>query len=187
MLRPGLYAELRKGDWRFIVGPPHIANSIEASQLSMRVGSQPLHIVPATRPAGDDGVGKIVAGVVLVGAMVVTAGLAAPAGAAFFGAAALSADVGVGIGVGAVGISYGTVAALGVSMALTGVASLLASHPSVQAQDTPTARAPAGDAPSFLFNGVVNNSQQGAPVPIVIGTHLVGSVVVSSGLNAEDM
>ena len=48
-------------------------------------------------------------------------------------------------------------------------------------------RAAPDDRPSFLFNGVTNNSQQGGPVPLVFGTHLVGSVVINAGLNAEDI
>jgi len=84
----------------------------------------------------------------------------------------------------ALGMTYGSVVLLGASMILSGVVGLLAQPPK---PDSPTDRAAPGDVPSFLFNGVTNNSQEGGPVPLVFGTHLVGSVVVNAGLNAEDI
>jgi predicted phage tail protein len=185
-LRPGVRKHLRVGNWRVIVGKPHIRNSISADQIWMNAGSQPIHIVPSTGAAGDGGVGKVVTGVVLIGASLITAGLAAPAGMAFFGVGgALAAEVSVaGLGL---GFSYGSVALLGASMFLGGVASMLTSPPSMGPTDVPTAQAPAGDQPSFLFNGAVNNSQQGSPIPLLFGTHLIGSIVASTGLNAEDI
>jgi predicted phage tail protein len=177
MLRPGLRQVLRNGSWRIVVGAPHVANSVPGDYLHMSVGEQPIHIVPSTRPAGGgDGksIGTIIAGTVLIGAAIVmTGGL----GAAF--ATPL---------IGAMGISYGSVVLLGASMVLGGVASLLTQTPQPQqGQESPTDFARPEDRPSFLFNGVTNNSQQGGPVPLVFGTHLVGSVVVSAGLNAEDI
>lgn len=179
-LRPGLRQNLRVGYWRVVVGAPHVANSIELEHLNMRMGNQPLHLVPATSASGG-GLGKVAAGVALVGATVLTAGLAAPAGVGIF--AALGAPIISGIG-----ITYGTVALLGASMALGGLSTLLTSTPAVQQanQSTNLAQRPA-DRPSFLFNGVTNISQQGVPVPLVFGKHLVGSVVVFAGLNAEDI
>jgi predicted phage tail protein len=100
----------------------------------------------------------------------------APIAAVGFGAAMATTAV--------MGITYGAIATLGVSMVLGGVASLLAQPPSPNAA---TSQAAPGNQPSFLFNGVTNNSQQGGPVPLVFGTHLVGSVVVNAGLNAEDI
>src|SRR4029077_18413619 len=52
MLRPGLRAVLRVGWWLVIVGPARIRNGVTAEQLNMHMGSQPLHLVPATPPAG---------------------------------------------------------------------------------------------------------------------------------------
>jgi predicted phage tail protein len=182
VLRPPLRQALRVGDWRVVVGRPHLANAIDPAFINMRLGSQPLHLVPATRAAGNSGFGKIAVGVALIGATVLTAGLAAPAAVGTF--AALGAEVAVG-GVG-LGFTYGSVALLGASMVLGGVGALLTTPPAA-APGGATATAPRpADRPSFLFNGVVNNSQQGAPVPLVFGTHLVGSIVVSSGLSAED-
>jgi predicted phage tail protein len=156
-LRPGLRRLIRDGAWRVIVGPPRLRNAVEPHDLGMAAGRQPIHIVPATPPRGG-GSGKSI-GQIILGTILI--------------AVAVASGVGVGI-----------LVPLGVSMVLSGVSGLLfAPVDNVAATD----RAGPEDRPSFLFNGVTNNSQQGGPVPLVFGTHLVGSVVINAGLNAEDL
>lgn len=176
-LRPGLRQKLREGFWRVIVGTPHIANAVEFP--FMRMGAQPLHLVPATPPrGGDGGVGKVVAGVVMIGAAIALSPFTG--GASFAAAMAANAFMGV---------SYGAIALMGASMVLGGIASMISrpSTPQVQAAQNPTASSRPEDRPSFMFNGVVNNTSQGGPVPLVIGLHLCGSVVISAGINVEDI
>jgi predicted phage tail protein len=174
VLRPGLRRTLRDGMWRVVVGPPRLRNSVGANLLNMNAGSQPIHFVPATPPRGGGSgksIGPIIVGVVLFGAAVVATG--------GLGAAFATPLIGGGMG-----LSYGTVVLLGASMILSGVSGLLTQAPT---PDANTDMAAPADQPSFLFNGVTNNSQQGGPVPLVFGTHLVGSTVVNAGLNAEDI
>jgi predicted phage tail protein len=184
-LRPGLRTLMRQGWWRVVVGQPHVRNTIGLDLLDMNLGGQPLHLVPATEPrGGDSSVGKIVLGVVLIGASIVTAGIASGGFAAGFGAA-MGTSV---IGSAGMGITFGNIAMLGVSFLLGGVSGLLTSSPSMGTGDAGyTGNARPEDSPSFLFNGVTNNSQQGGPVPLVYGTHLVGSIVINGGLTAEDI
>ena len=177
-LRPGLREAIRLGNWRVIVGPPHVKNTIEIHTVGMTLGHLPIHLVPSTGAAGDDGVGKIAAGVVLIGASIATAGIAAGFAGGFF--AAMSATT-------FAGVSMANVAVLGASMVLGGVASMLAQPPQTLPGQQPEMATPVEDKPSFMFNGVVNNSMQGGPVPLVFGTHLVGSIVVSAGLDASDI
>jgi predicted phage tail protein len=165
MLRPGLRAALRPGWWRVIVGPPRIRNGVTAEQLSMSMGSQPLHLVPATPPQGG-GQGKNI-GSIILGTVLIIAGTLMTV------------------------FSWGTLGPVGVSLILSGismvaggVAGLLTTPPS---QPDATEQTRPDDRPSFLFNGVTNNSQQGAPVPLIFGTHLVGSTVISAGLNVEQI
>ena len=40
--------------------------------------------------------------------------------------------------------------------------------------------------PSYVFDGPINNTEQGGPVPVCYGRALVGSVVVSQGITTED-
>ncbi|HKU98176.1 MAG TPA: hypothetical protein VJR58_22990, partial [Vineibacter sp.] len=178
-LRPGLRVKMREGFWRVIVGPPHIKNATEFP--FMRLGSQPLHLVPATRPHGvDSGVGKIAAGVVIIGAAIA---LSPFTGGASIGFAAAMAETAF------MGISYGAIALMGASMVLGGIASMISrpTTPQVAAAADPTSTARPEDRPSFMFQGVVNNTTQGGPVPLVFGRHLVGSVVISAGIAVEDI
>jgi predicted phage tail protein len=68
---------------------------------------------------------------------------------------------------------------LGVSLALGGVAQLLSPVPT-------SSLGKDGDndpRKSYSFSGVQNTSRQGVPVPIVYGETLVGSVVISAGID----
>jgi predicted phage tail protein len=175
MLCPPLREVFRKGRWRVVVGTPRIRNGIPTECLGMNMGSQALHIVPATAPRGSDftDVALIVVGVVLVAA-------------AFYFAPIAGVGLSAGLGTSAfAGISYGTVALVGLSLVTSGIVGLLTPNPAAQGQATDQARP--DDRPSFFFNGVTNNTQQGGPVPLIFGTHLVGSVVISGSLNSEQI
>jgi predicted phage tail protein len=80
-------------------------------------------------------------------------------------------------GVGALAVSL--LFSVGASLALSGVAQLL----------TPTPKVPQGadkqDDPrkSYSFSGIQNTSRAGTPVPIVYGETVVGSVVISAGID----
>jgi predicted phage tail protein len=176
-LRPGIETALKEGFWRVIVGPPRLRNAIDLELLHMDAGDQPIHIVPATPPHGGDdtamSIGKIVVGVALIAASFFTGGATGflVASLAFSEAAAATA----------------TTAILGAGMSLLfgGVAGLLT--PAMRGAPVATDQARPEDRPSFLFSGVTNNSVQGAPVPVVLGTHLAGSILVSGSINVEDI
>lgn len=44
----------------------------------------------------------------------------------------------------------------------------------------------ADERSSFLFQGAVNQSEQGGPVPLIYGEFLVGSTVISGGIAVEE-
>ena len=70
---------------------------------------------------------------------------------------------------------------MGVSMALGGVTQLLSPQQSgLSAQDSPE------NGASYNFNGAVNTSAQGNPVPVLYGRMICGSAVISAGIFAED-
>ena len=103
--------------------------------------------------AGAGAVGRIIAGIALV-----AVGLFVP-------------------GIGALGVKI--LIGVGASLALGGVAQLL----------TPTPKIPTGPdtqndpRKSYSFSGIQNTSRQGVPVPIVYGETIVGSVVISAGID----
>lgn len=71
---------------------------------------------------------------------------------------------------------------IGISLALSGVAQMLA----------PTPKYPAGSdeyeqKPSYIFSGPTNTSIQGAAVPVGYGRMIVGSTVVSMGISVQEL
>lgn len=72
---------------------------------------------------------------------------------------------------------------IGVSLALGGVAQMLAPTPPKTNSNEPNAE----NNPSYQFNGAVNTTAQGHPVPIGYGRLIIGSAVVSAGLKAQEI
>jgi len=138
-------------------------------ELHYPTGKQEIKIVPVIGGAGGN-VGQILAGVALVALSIAApylAGAAVWAGTLSYGAA--TAIVGVTSVLGVVGAS----------LALNGVAGLLTPNPTVDLGKN-------GDndpRKSYSFSGIQNTSRQGVPVPIVYGETLVGSVVISAGID----
>jgi predicted phage tail protein len=72
---------------------------------------------------------------------------------------------------------------MGASLIFGGVAELLAPKPQLSAPTTQ-----AGQNPSFIFNGTVNVTEQGGPVPVILGRMRRAScVVLSAGLTVENV
>ena len=71
--------------------------------------------------------------------------------------------------------------AAGVGMTAGGVVQML----SPQAKGLGTQDGP-NNRPSYSFNGPVNTSVQGNPVPLLYGRMIVGSAVISAGIYSED-
>jgi len=139
-----------------------------AEELHDPAGQQEIKIVPVMTGAGSTG--RIIAGIALI--------------ALSFGVATLAAGAylaGTLSGFAAQAIGFATQAGLyiGAGLAISGVAQLL----------TPTPQVPQGsdsqDDPrkSYSFSGSQNVSRQGVPVPIVYGETIVGSVVISAGID----
>jgi predicted phage tail protein len=80
-------------------------------------------------------------------------------------------------GIGALGVQI--LVGVGASLVLGGVAQLLTPTPRV-AQGADTQDDP---RKSYSFSGIQNTSRQGVPVPIVYGETVVGSVVISAGID----
>jgi predicted phage tail protein len=124
-------------------------------------GQQVIKIVPVV--AGAGAVGRILAGVALIALAIF---------APFAGVPLLA------------GVTIGTVAfGVGASLVLGGLAQLLSPVPK-----TPTgADSDQDPRKSYSFSGVQNTSRQGTPVPVVYGETLVGSVVISAGIDTVQL
>jgi predicted phage tail protein len=94
----------------------------------------------------------------------------------------------VGVILIAVGVAFPALAPytipMGVAMIAGGIAMLMA--PSPQLNDYGD-QEDANERPSWLFKGPVNLIEQGHPVPLVYGECMIGSIVIHSGLEAEEV
>lgn len=159
--------------YRVIVGKEDQA----VEDLHNPLGKQSIKIVPVLQGEGGGGGGltQIVVGVVLVAAAFATGGASLAATGAltttFFG-----------------GLAIG----MGVSLILGGVVQMLTPVPrldaggqygSIEQNNTQTA----DNRPSYVFNGAINTTAQGNPVPVGYGRMIVGSSVISASIRAEEL
>ena len=74
-----------------------------------------------------------------------------------------------------------SVAAMGVGMVASGIVQMLAPQPKgISARNSPN------NSVSYTFNGPVNTTAQGDPVPLGYGRMIVGSAVISAGIYSAD-
>ena len=132
-------------------------------------GRETIRIVPVVAGAGG-GIGQIFIGVALI------------AGAFITGGADLALAPEATLGFTLTSTTFGGMAlAFGATLILGGLSQMLAKTP-----DTPS-RSQGLDSASYLFNGPVNTTQQGNPVPILYGRLIIGSQVVSASVQAYDI
>ena len=138
---------------------------------------------------GGGGIGTILAGVALVAVSFLLPG------AGLFGT--------FGLGGAAAGAGFATalgtaVSAIGAGLILYGTSQLLSPQPADLpglTSNTPNRKNsfdpanndPADNRASYIYNGAVNLTAQGNPVPLCYGRMRVGSVVVSAGVSTTDI
>ncbi|GAP66834.1 hypothetical protein MBSD_n2149 [Mizugakiibacter sediminis] len=134
--------------------------NIKKENLTEPVGQDEIRIAPVIMGSKNGGVFSIILGAVLV----VVGFLGSTYGQAFGG-----------------GVWGPILTKMGIAMIAGGVVQLLTPVPKA-----PKNRDAPDNAPSYSFNGAVNTQAQGNPVPLLYGRMIVGSAVVSAGINAED-
>lgn len=157
---PAFRKAIAEGEWHVVKGDMEEGTNLDEDRLLMGLGRvSDIHIIPAVTGSGGK-FGQIILGAVLIGA------------AFWTGGASLAAW---GAGAKAMG-------ALGAGLVIGGVAQMLIKPPSTDfaGREAPDQR------PSFLFDGPVNTSTQGLPVPLIYGEVKTGSVVISAGMTSED-
>lgn len=138
----------------------NMREDVDKDELHDPAGQQ-IAIVPVLAGAGG-AVGKILIGAALIAAAVLTGGATIGLTGVVF--SSLAGQVAFGVGV---------------SLALGGVAQLLAPAPKQASAEN--------QKQSYVFNGAVNTTAQGQPVPIGYGRMIVGSAVISAGISIEDI
>ena len=119
-------------------------------------------------------------GAILIGAALIAVSLAVPgagiAGTSFLASAGGAATFGAGLAAAA--------GSIGLSLVLGGVAQALSPQPEPTRLENGRE---AAQLESFSISNVVNTSRQGLPVPIAYGRVFVGSAVLSSGLDVDQV
>lgn len=139
-------------------------------------GQQEIKIVPVIGGAGGS-TGQILLGIGLIAASFLLPGAGLFGTTSIFGVSAAQG--------GAVLAGLGTAfSAIGASLVLGGVAQLITPVPKATTQGINSDTDP---RKTYSFSGIQQTSRQGVPVPIVYGKTLTGSVVISAGIDTEQV
>jgi len=139
---------------------------IDETEIHNPIGQSDISIVPVITGAGG-GVGKTLLGVALIGLAFATGGT--------------SLALGFGGFTGGVGISA-IVGNIGIGLTLMGVSEML--FPLPKPQEFNNEQDP---RISFGFSGVQNTSRAGTSHPIAYGEIVTGSVVISAGIDTNQV
>lgn len=134
--------------------------ALNLNQLHEPSGQQNIAIVPVISGAGG-GLGQIIMGIAII---------------------AISWWNPMGWAAAGAFLSQSTLYSIGTAMILGGVAQMISPIP--KASD-PSERPE--NKPSYSFNGAVNTTAQGHPVPVGYGRLIVGSAVISAGIDVDEV
>ena len=158
---------------------------LDYADLKLPLGSNDLILTPVITGSGG-GVGKVLAGVALIAASIFIPGAAA---------------IGFGLQFGAISLGVG---AIGASLVLGGVSQMLSPQPTIPtpgsfgganrlssgenlSTDGPQSVVRGSDGrQSYAYTGAANTVGVGATIPVVYGTALVGSHLLSARVDVSD-
>ena len=182
---PSLRGVMSEGDYKLSVGRSELEIGDHPEYIHLPSASfEPIRIIPVVAGAGG-GTGKILAGVGLIAAAV----LLGPAGGGFLGLGAGLANTvasGLATGIVSAGVSS-AIGAVGAALVLGGVSQLLTPTPQLGTSNVRGIDETTDPRRSYSFSGIQNVSRQGVPVPIIYGEVFTGSVVISAGINTEEI
>ena len=146
--------------------------AVDKDEIYFPIGQEDIHIVPVIAGAGR-GLGKVLLGAALIAG-------------AFFIPQALGMK---GLSLGAKGFGFAkagflakSMVYLGAHLVLSGVSEMLFPMPKpkeFRSEEDPRL--------SFSFSGAQNTSRAGTPVPLVYGTMITGSVVISGAVDTQQV
>ena len=146
---------------------------IDETEIQHPIGQQDISFVPVISGAGG-GFGRVLTGAALIGASFLFPGAGAFGTTSFFGKAAVAGGVLTKVGT--------AVSLIGAGMVLSGVSEML--FPVPRPKDISN---PSDPRISFGFNGIQQSSRAGTTHPIVYGEIFTGSVVISAGIDTEQV
>lgn len=157
---PGFVSLIKSGKWHISRGKKRVwekedikeSEQLNEKTVNMNFGDGDFHITPAVEGSGQKGKGWLQ---IILGAVITVLGI--------------------------VFDNY-QLAALGISLMLGGLGTLLIKPPNTN----PTENDRPEENRSFLFNGVINTMEEGGSIALTYGKFLVGSTVISSSYKAEE-
>ncbi len=171
---PELRGLMRDGYYKVAVGPHDLQLADCPEQLGYPLAvDDVVQVIPVVSGAGG-GVGKILAGAALIGLAIAFAPAAA-AGGGFLTAGA------AGTTMGALGTATVIAGQVGLSLALTGVAQMISPQPPAPPEFDNDPRN------NYGFSGIQQTAREGSTIPVVYGETLVGSIIISQGLNVDEV
>jgi len=144
--------------------------SINEEEFAHPIGKEDIHFIPVISGAGR-GFGKILLGAAMIG-------LAFATGGASFGAEGLTFKAS---SLGGAFVAK-AVTGIGAVLVLSGVSDMLFPLP-----DVPKFESTEDPRLSFSFGGTQQTGRAGTPVPLVYGEIFTGSVVISGGIDTEQV
>ena len=165
---PKLEAHMNERYYKVLVNDYEITEK----EIQNPTGKSDINIVPVISGAGGN-VGKVLLGAALIGTAFMTGGVT---GAAFFKGAAVEGSFA------AAGFLTKAAVSIGGALVLSGVSDMLfpvPKMPEFSNEEDPRI--------SFNFSGIQNTSRAGTSHPIVYGEIITGSVVISAGIDTNQV
>lgn len=172
---PGqVYTALREGDY-FVWSENEDGRKRgyeTPENLIVSTSDEILHIMPRIEGSSKQKGGIMaIIGIALVGVAIIATGGIATAG--------LGQALGGALAGGAI---WGTVAQMGLGLALSGIGSMLMKPPNVTFDNDPD-----DQQQSYILGGAINTNSEGGAIPILYGAPIVGSTVISGGIDIEQV
>ena len=175
---PKLEAYMANNYYQVLVGKEDVVEE----DLHHPIGQDDIHIVPViTGAGGNSPFGRVLLGAVLIGASFMFPGAGMFGTVSFGGQIAAGTTLGTYAAGSALMTGIGTaLSAIGAGLVLNGVSEMLFPIPKPDMpEDDPRI--------SFSFSGVHNTSRAGTAHPIVYGEVVTGSVVISAGIDTNQV
>lgn len=158
---PTFVNRIRNGFFRVVAGKSATAGMDLSEDMlpAFKLGQQDLHIVPVVKGSKRGGLGKVIAGIALIGLSAMTGGAGGLLAGQVFGSSMTYASM---------------TGSIGASMLLTGVSTMIA--PETRAEET---------RQSFTMTGPQVVTREGGIIPIAYGEVITGGTMISGALNIQ--
>ena len=169
---PELRGLMRDGYYKVAVGPHDLQLADCPEQLGYPLAvDDVVQVIPVVSGAGG-GAGKILAGAALIGVSLLVPG-AGVAGTSFLASVGGAASFGAGLAAAA--------GSIGAALVLGGAAELISPQPPAPPEIDNDPRN------NYGFSGIQQTAREGSTIPVVYGETVVGSIIISQGLNVDEV